>query len=934
MLPAQQLIAAVGEDQVDLVKTLLSKDFQAQDLEQAFAAAVNRANLEIVQLLLSDDRFDASVVVDSSLLKRLTENKHEDLIALLLQDDNIVEKVVQERAAAKRKQSATKQSPSHLAALASSQDELDSSLSDAGPGNVAESQDLQVETSAPDSPTPPSRTDSPVDTKDVQISQLTTKLAETTLELQELKDKFQKFESFEKKKVQEFITFTELLKSLQERVESEKKLRADLQETISKIENRVTARESEANPLNLKLKEMNTRLTGLSEQIQKDQSSAKHHQLGAAMEALQNRIFLQENGAAQIVKQQEALTDQLAELNKLTEKEYSNYKLKTSEIEKSLSGLQNNFARYSQTTQDLQTRVEQVENTTDRVQTLTESLKSSILSNSNSQSPEEGVSPLSLSGQHLESLTKLSKSVNSLQVSFDELSNDKTLVKRVQALETSNQAIHRSINELSEPKVNPDILQLENAMSALGIQQLNFSRTINNTIERFESRVVVLEHDTMTSKNKVVEIAGIVMELKDITNELKVELSTKQAVLGLENKQLAKQLLQLDQDYKASESGALAEELSKMAGAIGHLKKAHNTLAARIRQGEQQKGLGGGEEMTEHLVTVVESLRDLKEKQLVQEMINSQTLVKSQKIDKKVDDIEIGFKRVLDDFHNIMMFSREPQTGRYLALQDLDEVEAQEIVPVPLSASGSHQHHHSHSHSHTHPHVNPTAPVEKPQPPPVIIRPPSKPDTGKQPQQSPNPAKRGPGTPVKKMPPREFSPVLPITNIKSTPDGNPPGRRSPRKESARVPKPPKQQPEILQEEEGPDTPTKAPTPTQEQPKDSLTLPSIDIWDDSSKKNYESFLDGLPIDEPEPEPEPQPVLKPPVQADQSPKSPMRESKQRKASKAGHSPEISEKKGHRASDKNPHDTPGGEGKKPGKKKGAGGKSSSDSEGCIQQ
>jgi hypothetical protein len=37
------------------------------------------------------------------------------------------------------------------------------------------------------------------------------------------------------------------------------------------------------------------------------------------MEALQNRIFLQENGAAQIVKQQEALTDQLAELNKLTE---------------------------------------------------------------------------------------------------------------------------------------------------------------------------------------------------------------------------------------------------------------------------------------------------------------------------------------------------------------------------------------------------------------------------------------------------------------------------------------------------------------------------------------------------------------------------------------------------------------------------------------
>jgi hypothetical protein len=51
-----------------------------------------------------------------------------------------------------------------------------------------------------------------------------------------------------------------------------------------------------------------------------------------------------------------------------------------------------------------------------------------------------------------------------------------------------------------------------------------------------------------------------------------------------------------------------------MAGAIGHLKKAHNTLAARIRQGEQQKGLGGGEEMTEHLVTVVESLRDLKEK--------------------------------------------------------------------------------------------------------------------------------------------------------------------------------------------------------------------------------------------------------------------------------------------------------------------------------
>jgi hypothetical protein len=29
-----------------------------------------------------------------------------------------------------------------------------------------------------------------------------------------------------------------------------------------------------------------------------------------------------------------------------------------------------------------------------------------------------------------------------------------------------------------------------------------------------------------------------------------------------------------------------------------------------------------------------------------------------------------------------------------------------------------------------------------------------------------------------------------------------------------------------------------------------------------------------------EPEPQPVLKPPVQADQSPKSPMRESKQRK------------------------------------------------------
>jgi Tfp pilus assembly PilM family ATPase len=57
----------------------------------------------------------------------------------------------------------------------------------------------------------------------------------------------------------------------------------------------------------------------------------------------------------------------------------------------------------------------------------------------------------------------------------------------------------------------------------------------------------------MTSKNKVVEIAGIVMELKDITNELKVELSTKQAVLGLENKQLAKQLLQLDQDYKASE---------------------------------------------------------------------------------------------------------------------------------------------------------------------------------------------------------------------------------------------------------------------------------------------------------------------------------------------------------------------------------------------
>lgn len=110
---------------------------------------------------------------------------------------------MQERAAAKRKQSATKQSPSHLAALASSQDELgnqfpifvdrfsDSSLSDAGPGNVAESQDLQVETSAPDSPTPPSRTgirpplvlliivDSPVDTKDVQISQLTTKLAGT-----------------------------------------------------------------------------------------------------------------------------------------------------------------------------------------------------------------------------------------------------------------------------------------------------------------------------------------------------------------------------------------------------------------------------------------------------------------------------------------------------------------------------------------------------------------------------------------------------------------------------------------------------------------------------------------------------------------------------------------------------------------------------------
>jgi hypothetical protein len=42
-----------------------------------------------VQLLLSDDRFDASVVVDSSLLKRLTENKHEDLIALLLQVNQI-----------------------------------------------------------------------------------------------------------------------------------------------------------------------------------------------------------------------------------------------------------------------------------------------------------------------------------------------------------------------------------------------------------------------------------------------------------------------------------------------------------------------------------------------------------------------------------------------------------------------------------------------------------------------------------------------------------------------------------------------------------------------------------------------------------------------------------------------------------------------------
>jgi hypothetical protein len=48
---------------------------------------------------------------------------------------------------------------------------------------------------------------------------------------------------------------------------------------------------------------------------------------------------------------------------------------------------------------------------------------------------------------------------------------------------------------------------------------------------------------------------------------------------------------------------------------------------------------------------------------------------------------------------------------------------------------------------------------------------------------------------------------------------------SPRKESARVPKPPKQQPEILQEEEGPDTPTKAPTPTQEQPKYFLKSPN-------------------------------------------------------------------------------------------------------------